>query len=449
MLVEEFFSAICGPPLASNTAISKDVGIYAHTLWPSYAAKSSFKKSQTPPNCLVANETHVFAAQNDRAYVHVYSRMRGNQEAFVPFTEKIRCLTLAGDGTVLVLGSAEGRVMLWETCTGRLVTTPATHVQAVSCLAATPYHLLTGSEDSNVHVWNLTQLLELGSTAEFEPERRLSNHRGAITGLVAGQGINPDTSICVSASRDKTCIIWNYQTGVTLRTLLFPSSPLCIALDPCSRALYVSSEDGSIFSIGFFGTKALLGPQSDEAASTVVQVSQPFGAVPSESRPATCLGVSYDGSVLLSGHPKGQIHLWNLGDSGANSSIRELGNLNAAVTNIVFVSPLSSEQKPTKPWTVVKPTQAEGQYTLTTQFEADFGTETRFNSMLETPGFSQEVLESAILSLQQPSAPTSGREEDMQRQIDELWEIINQQRALQKETVQRLAEHKSNKTARS
>lgn len=112
MLSDELFSSVCGPPIAANTAISKDVGIYAHTLTPTWAVKSSFKKSSAPVHCLALSDTHVFAAQDQKAHVHVYSRARGNQEALVPFQERIRCLALAGD--VLVLGTAEGRLILWE-----------------------------------------------------------------------------------------------------------------------------------------------------------------------------------------------------------------------------------------------------------------------------------------------------------------------------------------------
>lgn len=311
----------------------------------------------------------------------------------------------------------------------------------------TPYHLLTGSEDSNISVWNLGQLLQLDTTSEYEPDRSFSNHRGAVTSLAVGQSTNTDTSICVSASKDKTCIVWNYQTGAVLRTLLFPSSPLCAVLDPGTRALYVSTEDKSIFSVELFAEKALLGQQSDEASSTVVQLTNPFGAAPAESGPASCLAVTYDGTVLLSGHPQGQIHIWNLGDSSANTSQRELANLNAAVTNLVFVSPLSSAG-PTKVWTIVKPTQAERSYTLTTQFETDLAADTKFNSLLNAPGFSQEVLDRAVLAFQQP-ASSSGGDPDMQRQLDELWQIINEQKVLQKETAQKLAEAQLAKSARS
>lgn len=112
MLSEGFVSAICGAPLSSNTGVAKDVGIYCHALSPTYTVKSTFKKSSAPVRCLAVSETHVFAAQHEKAYVHAYSRLRGNQEAFVAFPERIRCLTLTGD--ILILGTAEGRIMLWE-----------------------------------------------------------------------------------------------------------------------------------------------------------------------------------------------------------------------------------------------------------------------------------------------------------------------------------------------
>lgn len=112
MLSEDFFSGICGPPLAANTAVSKDIGIYAQSLTPSYQAKAWFKKSSSPINCLAVSDTHVYAAQDQKAHVHVYSRSRGNQEALVAFPERVRSLALVGD--VLLVGTAEGRLILWE-----------------------------------------------------------------------------------------------------------------------------------------------------------------------------------------------------------------------------------------------------------------------------------------------------------------------------------------------
>ncbi|KAK4245612.1 WD40-repeat-containing domain protein [Corynascus novoguineensis] len=435
MLSEEFVSAICGGPLSSNTAIAKDVGIYSHTLSPTYSVKSTFKKSSSPVNGLAVSETHVFAAQHEKAYVHVYSRLRGNQEAFVAFPERIRCLALAGD--VLILGTTEGRLMLWETCTGRLISSPARHVQAVSCVAATPYHILTGSDDSDIHVWSLPQLLELDSPAEHEPQRSLSNHRAAITGLSMSPSVSSDTNFCVSASKDKSCIIWNYQTGDALRTLLFPSFPLCLSLDPSSRAVCVSCEDGSLYVTEIFAEKPLLGPGAEEA-TTVVQISSPFGATQPDVGPASCLSWSYDGTMLLTGHPKGQIMRWDVAD---NKSPVELANLNAVVTNVTFLSPFPMD-RPTKAVNIIKPSQAERAYTLAVQFDAYSGSQTRFDSLLNSTGFPNEVMENAIAAFAQPTAESTS-DKDLKKQNEELWEIINEQRALQKQTLQRYVEAKS------
>lgn len=299
------------------------------------------------------------------------------------------------------------------------------HVQAVSCLAATPYHLLTGSDDSNVHVWSLAQLLELDSTEDREPTVSFSNHRGAITALATSPGDNLETSLCISASKDKTCVIWNYRSGEVLRTILFPTLPRCVVLDPCTRGAFVSTEDGSIYSVDFFGTKPLLGSNSEEA-STVVQISSPFSTAPADSGPASCLGLTHDGTTLLSGHPRGQIHVWTITDRSASSGPKELTNLNAAVTSIVCVPPLSPAAPATRAWTVIKPAQAQRAYQLSAQFEADLTPETRFTTMVNAPGFVRETLDSAIAAFLQPAATEEADAEESQNQTQQQWEILNQ-----------------------
>ncbi|KAI1181262.1 WD domain-containing protein [Nemania sp. FL0916] len=430
MLTESYFVSVSGPPLANNTAIPKDAGIYEHTLHPTHATAAILKKSSVPSGGLAVSRTHVFAAQQDKSTVHVYARPKGNQEAFVAFPERIRSIALRDD--VLFLGTNEGRIIIWELCTGRQVTTPPCHVQAVTCIAVTPYHLLTGSDDSNVHVWSLSRLLELDSTIEHEPQETLSNHRAAVTCLVVSQSVNPDTNICISASNDKSCVIWNYQLGIPLRTLLFPCAPISLALDPCARAFYASTDDRSLYAVDLFGEKTLLGPQSNEESSAAVQVSAAFGAAPQEAGPATCLGLNYDGTVLLSGHPQGQVRRWDLG-SRADST--ELVNLNAAITNIAFIPPLSS-QTPTHPITVVKPFLGNRTYNFTSQIDSDMVEETRFSKMLESNGMPQDMLEQAILAFQEPTGNTTS-DADLEQEKDELWEIINEQRALNKTLLER------------
>lgn len=113
MLSEIFVTSTRAEQISANTAIAKDAGIYVHTLHPTHSIKSTFKKSSTKRNCTAVSTTHIFAAQADKAVIHVYSRARGNQEALISFPERVHCLTLVNDG-LLVLGTAEGRIILWE-----------------------------------------------------------------------------------------------------------------------------------------------------------------------------------------------------------------------------------------------------------------------------------------------------------------------------------------------
>lgn len=118
MLSESFVASVLASSKTPAISTLKDVGICIHELQPASALRATFKKSSTAPNGLAVTPTHVFAAQADKAVVHVYSRIRGNQEATVPFPERIRSAAVAGgpNGEVLVLGTEGGRLILWEVC---------------------------------------------------------------------------------------------------------------------------------------------------------------------------------------------------------------------------------------------------------------------------------------------------------------------------------------------
>ena len=299
----------------------------------------------------------------------------------------------------------------------------------MTCLAATPYHLLSASEDSNIHVWSLAKLLEFGADAEHEPDLTLSNHRGAVTDLVVGPSTNPETSLCVSASTDKTCILWNYRNGQVLRTLLFPSTPLCISLDPAARALFACAEDGGLYLVELFGDKPLVGSRSTEMASIVVQVNAPVGVADAEDGPPQCLYLGYDGTSVLTGHAKGKVLRWTLTD-GLHPA--EMANFNASVTNLVSV-PAISEPKLHKLVNVVKPSQSLRHYSINAQLEGevdDGSTESRFSRIFNSPGLPVDAIESAIASFSK-AQPTASGDEDLKKQNDELLAIIEAQRELQ------------------
>ena len=113
MLTEQFVAAISAST-KPNTGVTKDAGIFVHEFQPLVAQRHVFKKSATAPNGVAVTSSHIFAAQADKAIVHVYSREKGNQEALVPFPERIHSIALAAQASVLLLGTEGGRILVWE-----------------------------------------------------------------------------------------------------------------------------------------------------------------------------------------------------------------------------------------------------------------------------------------------------------------------------------------------
>lgn len=357
-------------------------------------------------------------------------------EAVVPFPERIHSIVLAGesDGAgMLILGTEGGRLILWELGTGRQVSTPQHHLQSTTCLAVDPTSnfLLSGSTDSTIHVWSIPGLLsfsassanENGHDLPFSPFRSLSNHRAAINAVVFGHS-SSDKNIAVSASKDNTCIAWDFQSGYALHTFLLPSNPLCLALDPADRAVYAGYEDGSVQLMDFYNQGGLTQPLRNPALqSTPSQppLSDRWSAPNHSASPVLCLQVSYDGTSLLSGHQDGKVHNW---DVAAGKYDKKLADFAAPITNIVMLEPVGFPKirKPVvKLHNVVKPRYESfvngdhgvsgvtipTKYTFVAQFTSTlplpFSTATTsFHQALHHPSFPTALLEESLAELSSP-----------------------------------------------
>ncbi|CAF9925685.1 MAG: Pre-rRNA-processing protein ipi3 [Alectoria fallacina] len=433
MLTESFIASTLNLEKLSNSVIP---GVHIYDFQPLPALKSTFKKSSTSTNCLAVSPSHVFAAQADKAVIHVYSRERKNQEAIVPFPEKIQSIVLSGesDGSgTLILGTEGGRVILWELGTGRQVSTPQHHLHSTTCLAVDPTSnfLLSGSPDSTIHVWSIPALLsfsaspanEYGHDLPFSPFRSLSNHRAAITALVFGHSFS-DKNIAVSASKDNTCIVWDYLNGDALHTFLLPSSPLCLALDPADRAVYAGYEDGSVQLIDFYSQGGLTQPLHNpnlQSAPTQPPLSDRWSAPDHSASSLLCLQVSYDGTSLISGHQDGKVHSW---DVAAGKYDKRLADFAAPITNLVMLKPTGFHET-TKPavrlHNVVKPRYESfvngdhgtlgvaipNKYTFTARFTTTLplpfsADSASFNQALHHSSFPTALLEECFAELSSP-----------------------------------------------
>ena len=339
MLTEQFVASIGAPTKAPASSAVKDASIFIHEYQPHTTLRSIFKKSATPPNCLAVSNSHIFAAQIDKAVVHVCNREKGNQEATVPFTERITCIALACDDSILALGTAEGRIFLWEVTTGRQVTTAQSHFQAVSVLAVDPTSnfLLSASEDSTAQVWSLPSLLSFANASvdPLTPIRTFSAHRTKISALAVGHSTT-FSNFAVSASEDGTCHVWDFHTMTVLRTYLLPDTPTCLTVDATDRVVFLGYEDGSIQHLNLYASQKSI--RHGNEASAPIQPPQSSRWMPSDKSVGRlmCLSISFDGTVVLSGHESGVILAWDVANRSAPKAILQLP-LPGPVTNLSFL----------------------------------------------------------------------------------------------------------------
>lgn len=173
--------------------------------------------------------------------------------------------------------------------------------------------------------------------------------------------------------------------------------------------------------------------------ATPIQVAPTvFNGALSDIGAVNCLGLSYDGTILLSGHASGKIIRW---DAGPRKFSTELADLNAPVTNLTILSPFPS-LLPVQAVAVVKPRFGEGNHTFTGQFTTSLGT-SKFEEALRRPDLPPDILESAILEFAKPVTTSSVADEQLRKENEELWAVVNEQRALQKRTYEKYLEAKA------
>jgi pre-rRNA-processing protein IPI3 len=461
MLTESFVAATLAvnKAVAHASAALKDVGIFVHELQPQSTFRHGFKKSSSHPNCVAVSDSHIFAAQADKAVVNVYSREKGSQESTVPFPERIRSLVYARDAEILVLGTEGGKLILWEVATGRITNSAASHLQAVSCLCATPKnkYIISGSADSGINVWSVARLVAFEQPSDGygdaepsnTPVRAFSAHRSTVTAIACGRSSNA-TNFAVSAADDGTCYVWHIETCQILRTLLLPSPSISITLDPADRVIYFGCVDGHIQSWNVFeaAVKSKM-PLSNSSNTPPIQLrakdSWPVSSTDIGS--ATCLTLSYDGTTLLSGHANAAIMRW---DVAKRRIMNEVTNLGQPVTNIEMLRPdgFPNQPKPTLVIAqVVKPNLefasmkdngscgVPAKYNLHVTITAPKAMSgyDDFEQALTGPGIPQSMLDAAVRSLlvddgasAQPSSDATdlAKMERLQEQVTSLKQQI-------------------------
>ncbi|KAM3875964.1 WD repeat-containing protein 18 [Diretmus argenteus] len=253
----------------------------------------------------VLNGEHILGAQLGKNFINVWEIQRKDQlQQKIVCPGVVTCLTTSPNGLYLAAGIAEA-VYLWEVSTGNLLAILSRHYQDLTCLKFTDdsSHFISGGKDNLALVWSLSSVVQLDLSHTPEPRHILSRHSLPITDLHCGL-MGPQARVA-TASLDQTVKLWELSSGEMLLSILFDVGIMSVTLDPCEYFLFCGGSDGNIFQVSLCSQSL----SRDKAFQSDNDGNQVFKG---HRNLVTCLSVSMDGTLLLSGSHDETARLWDV-----------------------------------------------------------------------------------------------------------------------------------------
>jgi len=146
----------------------------------------------------------------------------------------VLCVGVLPDGMILMSGSSDNTVRLWDTENGMLIRSMFGHMNEVLCLTAARFRplIISGSGDRTIKVWNYRTKKSLSPCL-----MTLSGH----TGFVWSVELLRDDSTLVSGSQDNLIRVWNIDNGECLKILVGHSSHV-LALKKFKNDIIASAD---------------------------------------------------------------------------------------------------------------------------------------------------------------------------------------------------------------
>ncbi|MET9694891.1 trypsin-like peptidase domain-containing protein, partial [Streptomyces sp. NPDC006514] len=315
-------------------ALSRQLAVQSSTLirlnpdLASLLAVQSYRTSHTPE----AGE-----ALENAAAIPLQRRLAGH-------TKAVNSVAFSPDGTTLATGSDDGTVRLWDTATGKTLTTlPQTG--SVWSVAFSPDRatLATGGDDGTVRLWG---------TATRKTHATLKGHTGAVNSVA----FSPDGTTLATGSEDTTVRLWGTATRKTHATLKGHTGAVnSVAFSPDGTTLATGSEDttvrlwdtatgkprtplkghtGAVWSVAFSPDGTTLATGGDDESvwlwDTATGKSRPVLAVLTNT---ASIAFSPDGHTLAGGSTDNFVVLWDVASGEARTTLTGHNN---TVNSVAF-----------------------------------------------------------------------------------------------------------------
>nr|VFJ55039.1 MAG: WD domain-containing protein, G-beta repeat-containing protein [Candidatus Kentron sp. FW] len=260
------------------------------------------------------------------------------------------CIRFSPDGRLLLTGSWDDTLKLWDVASGKAIRTFRGHSYDVKAVAFSPDGgwALSGSSDNTLKLWNLAT----GKTI-----RTFRGHSSSVYAVA----FSPDGRRALSGSLDDTLKLWNLATGKTIRTFQGHSDDVnTVAFSPSGRAALSGSWDntlklwdvasgqalrtfrghsGWVRSVAFSpdGRRALSGSDDNTVKLWDVASGSVLRTFRGHSGEVTSVAFSPDGRAALSGSDDNTVKLWDVASGSSNNRpIRTLTGHKNDVHSVAF-----------------------------------------------------------------------------------------------------------------
>ena len=167
--------------------------------------------------------------------LQLWDTFTGNHIDFDGHTDNVSSAAFSPDGKLLVSGSWDDTIRLWNPTTGQHLTTFYGHRSDVNTVTFSPdgETLASGSNDDTIKLWN----------SEGQVRATLHGHTDPVRSVT----FSPDGKILASASDDNTIRLWNPTTGQHIATLEGHTDWVrSVAFSPDGGMLASGSDDRTI-----------------------------------------------------------------------------------------------------------------------------------------------------------------------------------------------------------
>jgi WD40 repeat protein len=146
----------------------------------------------------------------------------------------VTSLLLAQQEQHLITGSSDGQIKIWDSHSGGFLTSWFAHEGGIHGLATTSRLLVSAGEDGIARLWD---------GLNGHGIRQFVGHAGRVTRVA----IDPTGERVVTAGIDRTVRIWETATGTLLYTLVGHERAVnCLVLTPDGQSIITGSDDKTI-----------------------------------------------------------------------------------------------------------------------------------------------------------------------------------------------------------